>query len=61
MSWTKRKIATKLTPTIIFSFPDKNTIKIEFSTSVMSRVQEYKIGGVTQHKGECNQIFGLLK
>lgn len=50
MSWAKRKIATKLTPTIIFSFPNEDTLKIEFTTTVMSRVQEYKINGVTKHK-----------
>ena len=51
MSWAKRKIAAKLTPTIIFSFPNDDTLKIEFTTTVMSRVQEYKINGVTKHKG----------
>ena len=51
MSWAKRKIATKLTPTIIFTFPNDDTLKIEFTTTVMSRVQEYKINGVTKHKG----------
>ena len=51
MSWTKRKIASKLTPTINFSFPNKETLKIQFSTSVMSRTQEYKINGITKHKG----------
>jgi len=50
MSWTKRKIASKLTPTINFSFPNKETLKIQFSTSVMSRTQEYKINGITKHK-----------
>merc|ERR1712035_213075 len=50
MSWAKRRIATKLTPTIIFSFPNDDTLKIEFTTTVMSRVQEYKINGVTKHK-----------
>merc|ERR1712136_463492 len=50
MSWAKRKIAAKLTPTIIFSFPNDDTLKIEFTTTVMSRVQEYKINGVTKDK-----------
>merc|ERR1712133_330005 len=50
MSWAKRKIAAKLTPTIIFSFPNDDTLKIEFTTTVMSRVQEYKINGITKHK-----------
>merc|ERR1719173_11552 len=50
MSWTKRKIASKLTPTIVFSFPDSNTINIAFSTSVMTRSQSYTIKGTTKHK-----------
>ena len=54
MSWTKRKIAGKLTPTIVFSFPDKNTINIAFSTSVMTRAQAYTIKGTTKHKGKYN-------
>ena len=52
MSWTKRKIASKLTPTIVFSFPDSNTINIAFSTSVMTRSQSYTIKGTTKHKGQ---------
>ena len=60
MSWAKRKIAAKLTPTIIFSFPNDDTLKIEFTTTVMSRVQEYKINGVTKHKGNFELgIFAL--
>merc|ERR1712235_215098 len=58
MSWAKRKIATKLTPTIIFSFPNDDTLKIEFTTTVMSRVQEYKINGVTKHKGNLKIFAG---
>ena len=60
MSWAKRKIAAKLTPTIIFSFPNDDTLKIEFTTTVMSRVQEYKINGVTKHKGKSDESISRL-
>lgn len=62
MSWTKRKIASKLTPTIVFSFPDKATINIAFSTTVMTRSQSYTIKGTTKHKGKMTkrQLNGEL-
>merc|ERR1712189_126221 len=50
MSWTKRKIASKLTPTIVFTFPEENKINIAFSTTVMTRSQTYTIKGKTNHK-----------
>lgn len=53
LSWIKRKIILSLTPTIIFSFPEKNILRIEYQTSVKNMTQDYNFPGKTQHKGIC--------
>jgi len=51
MNWVQRKIVLKLTPTILFSFPTKDKITIEYQTIVKNMIQTYDLNGITKHKG----------
>ena len=48
MNWVTRKIASKLKPTVIFSFPAEDKFQIEYQTMVKNMTQEqmaiYSIG-----------------
>ena len=49
MNWPTRKIALKLTPTIVYSMPSESKIKVEFQTIVKNMAQTYNFPGYTQH------------
>lgn len=47
MNWATRKIALRLTPTIIYSLESDNQLKVEFQTVVKNMSQVYNVPGST--------------
>lgn len=50
MNWATRKIAMKLTPTIVYTLESTSEIKVEFQTIVKNMSQIYTINGETEHR-----------
>ena len=54
MSWATRKIAMKLTPTIVYRIQSETELSVEFQTIVKNMEQTYTVPGKTKHKGMIN-------
>ena len=61
MNWATRKIALRLTPTIIYSLENENQLKVEFQTIVKNMSQVYNVPGSTGKVSTLHKLFNTVE